>query len=262
MKRGQGVVEYLLLAALIAGVLFGVLYPIFSRNFEEIQTSIRDNTTAVLAQRELGTPLGWFFGSGSGDDFDSAGNRLQAGRDAAGRPLAEGAGGTDPSGQDGDGDGDGAGPGSGNAPTDSPAGSGGNAGQGRNSDGSNAASGRGSSRGSSGENSEEESEAGTAEAARLQEGGSGPGGGGSGSGDDETERRRRQESESEAGGEEAPEGGSGASGVRRLQTESGREAARDQGCRDIDILTLIKIAAILGLLVLGGAIALGSRKKE
>jgi hypothetical protein len=50
--------------------------------------------------------------------------------------------------------------------------------------------------------------------------------------------------------------------MRRLQTESGREVTRDRGCQDIDVLTLIKIAALLGLLVLGGAIALGSRKKE
>ena len=61
-RSGQVVVEYILIAAIIVGIIVGVFWRILEQKMGEIQQVMEEKLTAIIAQDEVvrGLPLGWF----------------------------------------------------------------------------------------------------------------------------------------------------------------------------------------------------------
>lgn len=223
-RQGQATTEYILLAAFLVTILMaisGLMNRFVSEAGEEIET----RASEVMAQRTLGIPLSWFLGGSSG--------QIPGAEDADGADQGAGAGG-------------GAGPGAGaNGP------------------------GFGDSGNSSrDEDTQNDSNNNTNVAAGVAADGDAGGRGGRGSrrrgsggvieveGEDAAEEAPQEEQANQVEAEESEE----KKNQENIQAANRREYAlsdeeRKQGgsCEDFDFFRLIKILAIVGLVVLGGA---------
>ena len=235
---GQAAIEYILILSMIVGIMVGVLRPVFERTFAQIQANIEDAASEVLSQSELGIPLPWFSLQGSGFD---AGNNPFTGR--GGDPNAGG-----PNGGGNDGDGGGPRDGGGNGPEGTgPTGPRNRpfSGRGRNQDGDSAEEGGGG--GQRGRRVVRNSRSGSSGSSGSFESGSSsssqPLGGeqGAKTSDDETT--------------------SGVVGRGRRVTRA-QESEQEGSCKDVNLFTLVKIAALLGLLLLGAAVFLTGKGSQ
>jgi hypothetical protein len=256
-KSGQAIIEYILGLALVAGVVFGILFPIMRDRFEEIQNTIVTRASRVMAQDRLGIPYSWFFG-GEDASFDKAGARIQSasnsmgGADPNAAPNSTGSGDNTGPGNRGSGGSDGAGTGD----------SGGASGGGGGVANSRLRAGTSRSGGTAG-GEEGEEDAGGAQGAAAQDRRSRTtsGSGGTFSGSTEGSEGREKPKPIGAEGETvADEDGSGGiTGIKRTDGENERARRGQGGCGDVNIFTLLKIAAIVLILLLMGAVALSGK---
>ena len=268
--------EFILVTAMIVGVILAVLWPLFSTKMQAIQDDLNDRALTILRQDQLGIPLAWFDGK-IGSIQDAANVLDQAGQ----TPGGGGSGADDQNlggenGNDGDADGNGRdGADRGDNSNGADGANGGGSGSGRG--GGAGANGRGVRGGAAGQPS----------------GGSNRRGGRGSSGEDdgdteidnggETQRRRNrsaaerersygepaQTPEEQEAEQTALEGEAGqedkesaeADNRRRLKGENfDREAAKGS-CREMNVFAMLKIVAILLVLVIGGVILfMGSTK--
>ena len=258
-KAGQGVVEYILITAMIVGTVTGILYPLFQARLAKIQDKIQSETAAVVSQKTMGIPYCWFY-CGSGGSFDDA-DRALAAADSARAASADAA-----ASKRGDGTKDGKDKGKGDKGEDDKGGSGAEAGSASANRGSTTPSRKGSKggsrRGGGGEGEDEEGPAG--KRSETRNGSSGRGGGGGSSGTEERDPKKKKE-DGKLGGEvgaegEKEEGGSASLGKIRAQSRADEE--KRGGCQSVNLFTLLKLAAIIAVIVIAGAVAITGRGRK
>ncbi len=245
-RSGQVTTEYILLAAFLVTLLIAIS-GILNNFVEDAGKEIETRASAVMSQREMGIPLGWFFAS-VGGKLPGAGNP-NAGGPGSGTndgPVDRGLG---PDGGAGDGPGASAG-------VDGPGGRGANAGlETGTNDATNAGNnGTGANGGNAGTNSGEEEGA----EGRANRGRRGTTGGVIEVDDDsdaDVSNQRENQEDVDKKDDDAERGVSvGADGVSRREFALTNESDRRKGtCEDFDIFRLLKILAIVALIVLGGA---------
>lgn len=270
-QKGQAVIEYLLFMALVLGVAVGIFFPLASQFFERIQGTIATNSAEVLAQDPMGIPLSWVALSGD-RNWDGQADDFSDGITGGGqgiRPGAAGGGGRGPNGDNGA-DGAGGGDAGGGA-----GGAGGGAGdQGRargqgmgrlsDSSGGGAGGGRGGSgQGGSSLSGDVSSQDGSVNIRRRQGTGAAAGADDASFGSESSGSEERKNSGgSQKQGQEAEEDGETEGVIGRKQAEryDGRQtASQEGGCEDIDLMTLIKLLATAGLIVMGAVVLLSGR---
>ena len=253
-RSGQAFIEYILFLVIVAAVVMGVLRPIMTRKMNEIQETLRARASAVISQTQLGIPHSWFFAN-SGGDFNGIGKRISDAQNAA-DSVGGGGGGEGPS--------DSGGPASGPGKKNGPSGGGPGSSSGPNTSTGNSpniSSNRGSnSSSSSSDESETESEE-PQSSDRRDPKRSGGGGGNQGFGADGEEAEKEKEStDLSVTGEEAGEEGDSGSGKKMKAQENAKKEIRGrQGCGDVNIFTILKIAAILIIIFIAAAVAISGR---
>jgi len=249
-RSGQGVVEYILIAAIVVGIVYGLFEGIFKPQVERMQNRIKEESTAVLRQRPLGIPIAWF--GFNQPDFDAVSAQLTGGPQGGSGGDGEGGSGSrggdrgddggEGGGRDGGGgDGGGSGP---RRPTDNssglgPAGGGGGTSTAANEDDEGEAAKKGGRRGRAGGGDQEEGEAASGSTS----------------------------SAAENAGEESAENGEKKSGdgegppARAKRADQVRE---EQGgnCSNFNVFTLLKVAAIIAIFLLLAAVFVTGRGQK
>lgn len=253
---GQGVVEYILMTALVGGTIFGVFYPVFKGRVEKIQTDIEETSMKVIGQDEMGIPEGWFFASNA--DWGETGARLQGMADAFKGSSNGGDNGDAPKGGGGAG-----GPNPGGTPGAGPdAGAGGGGGSNSGSkagDGLAPGNASGGARGAAAGKEGEGTEAAGARKAPRRAGG---GGEADDSGDDVRSGGVREEGATSEGGAvvEKNDGDDSISSFKRRRAAEAVKNGGGGGCRNMDTFMILKIVAILAILILGVVIYMVGRR--
>lgn len=239
-RSGQAATEYLILASLSVGIILGVLYPLIQERMNRIQGRLSEQVTSVVAQRQLGIPICWFFcesGVDQGDldaAFGGAGGAAGGGADGASAGNTAGDEASGAGGQSGGGGSGGAGLSQRGRSGGAGAGGAGGGGAGDDANEDQAAGGRRSNQPAGGGSG----------------GGAGPRGGGTTDGSAPTD---------EAAAQSAPDPSADATLSARRQGASRLDEDRAGGCAAFDLYTLFKILAIIALVILGVILFLSSR---
>ncbi len=276
LQSGQGTIEYILLTALVVGILMTVFYGPLQRlvaDYRSRQTQYSD----VVGQRRIGIPLAWFGGNyadpgqtagganaGPGAGGDTAGEDT-AGDTTAGDPgeFGDTAGGDNAGGDKGGGDNSGGD----NSGADGQTAGGANGGRnGGNNAGNSLLGGDRSGRNTGG--SRRRSNSGDDDEGEQETGGTGGrSGGGTGArgtvrGDGGLSDQEKAEGEEKTGDAKVTsrEGGETLKRERTL-FGSTQERIRQGGCANIDLKVIIQIAFVVGLLFLLGSMLFQKRDK-
>jgi len=264
-RRGQVVVEYILMCLVLVLVATAVLAPLRAQ-FAGIQNELAQNTLGVMTQDELGIPISWFEleasddlkfqnlmsglngppGGGDAGGGDPGGGDPGGGNPGGNRPNNGNDGGNNPSGSNPGGSGPNS-PGTPNrSPTDNSNGGGDDAsGSGGSSSGGSNNSGykagqttvETSNRSGGASNSESSLDGSTSGSDSNPDSASG-----SGEGSEEEDSKDRGEVK------------------KTVRSFDGREEeSRKGGCENVDYSTLLKLFAIIGIVVIGAILMLSGR---
>lgn len=283
-QRGQGAMEFVLILAMIVGVILTLFTGVLQPKMEKIQEALNDKALGVLRQDQLGIPLAWFDGkysdlNGATASLDAAGgggDRL-GGENGSGNGKDRNGDGKDGDGsgkgKDGKGDGDGKdkdGLGADGAGRGGRGGGAGGGGRNGRASGSSSASARGSGssrRGGGGGNGSDEDEgdtesgsSGSSTRRRRNDSASSEGNYDSNAGPEKEADKKKTGLNGEGGGDKKSDGEF--INGKRVRGENFDRERQSGSCQDMNIFAVLKIIAILLVLVLGAVVLFMGNKKD
>lgn len=245
-RSGQVMIEYILMIAMILGVILGVMSAVFKPYMEKIQKDIEARSSAVMAQDQLGIPLEWFLGNPK--SFDDVDQKLAK----AQRNVGSGGGRGGPSANNSnDPKGGGSGGKSGPSDTAGPGGRNstlGNTADSKSSSGAGGGGTEGSEQGFKNKNKKSESSSGSSS---------------SPSDDLKTEAQKKEEEKNDKNKEGGPQEVDSSDSFRVKKELVRQEQDRQSGgCREMNLFTLVKLAALIALVLLGGAVLVTTKGQK